>query len=115
MGAGQGDDGFDAAAKNESISERSYYIGSGGIVNHLVVERPNHSYSPGAVIEAQYRKLNGMISQCSPCRCVQNAEMLEQWEWVGDWIDKMPDETSHSLCESCWAYYYIYLSSRRVV
>jgi hypothetical protein len=78
------------------------------VVNSLVraqphdpVERPPHE-----PIEALYLQKTGLITQCSNCRRTLRASAPECWDWVPAWVEKMPENTSHSICKICFEYYY---------
>ncbi len=77
------------------------------IVNSLVKEQPHDADARPSCLPARhlYTKETGFISQCSNCRRVQRASE-DVWDWVPAWIKNMPDNTSHSLCQLCFEYYY---------
>lgn len=78
------------------------------IINSLKVYHP-HLYDSAASAgadESSYRNEHGFITQCSHCRRVQRPENPEQWDWVAEWVSRIPPNTSHSLCRPCFDYYF---------
>lgn len=77
------------------------------IINRLVTEEPmeNRSRLVAAPNEERFRDKHGLIEQCSFCRCVKPVEKGKSWEWVKEWVIKIPEKTSHSLCPPCFDYY----------
>ncbi|MEP6781107.1 MAG: hypothetical protein ABJC26_14525 [Gemmatimonadaceae bacterium] len=78
------------------------------IVNSLVVERPQDpTERPAHVGDAtHYLRPNGTMLQCAHCRRMQSAENPARWDWVPEWVEQSPPNTSHGICEVCAAYYY---------
>jgi hypothetical protein len=78
------------------------------VVNSLIVE---HSHDPAErhpqnPEESAYRDIHGLIHQCAHCRRVQNLLTKEQWDWVPEWVERVPSVTSHTFCPTCFGYYY---------
>lgn len=78
------------------------------VVNRLIVEDA-HKLKAEDPDRNRYVNSKGLIVQCSHCRCVQRQGMEHQWDWVPDWVVHCPRETTHSLCSTCFAYYYGFL------
>lgn len=78
------------------------------IVNALVVERLHDptEREPRAADKSSYADQHGLIHQCCHCRRVQNQKIKNRWDWVPQWVDHVPRETSHTLCPLCLDYYY---------
>jgi len=78
------------------------------IVNSLVREQlfDGITRSPSPPIKMLYTQETGFITQCSNCRRVQRATQQDVWDWVPAWIEQMPENTSHSICDLCFEYYY---------
>ncbi|MBC7962985.1 MAG: hypothetical protein H7Y05_08580 [Steroidobacteraceae bacterium] len=78
------------------------------IVNSLVKEHPleTDSRTPCQPIRNLYTQETGFITQCSNCRRVQLATRQDVWDWVPAWVEQMPENTSHGLCQICFEYYY---------
>lgn len=78
------------------------------LVNSLVIERPHDpaERQPRAPDKADYADQHGLIHQCCHCRRVQNQEIGNRWDWVPQWVDHIPRDTTHSLCPFCLDYYY---------
>ncbi len=74
------------------------------VVNHLVVEQA-HGMPVADPDRERYLNRHGLIVQCSHCRCVQRQDVESQWDWVPAWVAHCPQQTTHSLCRPCFAYY----------
>jgi hypothetical protein len=77
-------------------------------VNTLIVEAP-HGDRKGkahAPDRAVYLSADGVIHQCSHCRKVERIADESRWDWVPDWVESPPPETSHGICPMCLNYYY---------
>jgi hypothetical protein len=75
------------------------------VVNSLVRELP-HDREVHEPLSALYRDDNGIIHQCCHCRRVRRLGSPEAWDWVPQWVSKIPPDTSHGLCSPCYGYYY---------
>jgi len=79
------------------------------VVHSLVHEKP-HSQAPSACLEDMYRDARGMIAQCSNCRRVRRAGTGEgigsQWDWVPEYVARMPPRITHGICPVCLDFYY---------
>jgi hypothetical protein len=77
------------------------------VVNSLKIEVPMSSQAGARPpVEDAYRQRNGLITQCSNCRRTQRADGTAVWDWIPDWVDDMPPDTSHSICETCFGHYW---------
>lgn len=78
------------------------------VVNSLVVEQRHdgEDRKPRKPLEHQYRDENGLITQCAHCRRVENVHVKDRWDWIPEWVERFPAETSHSFCPTCLAFYY---------
>ncbi len=87
-----------------SLRDRAGYI----VVNSLVVEAPHDpvSRAPHEADYSEYLDDRGLIVQCSHCRLTRHARSPERWDWVPEWVECSPANTSHGLCEMCFNYYY---------
>lgn len=78
------------------------------IVNTLMVKFPiemkNHTLYKAIV--NRYLQPTGFITQCSNCRYTQRNNEPENWDWVPSWINKMPNNMSHSICPLCFDYHW---------
>lgn len=54
---------------------------------------------------------HGLLHQCSYCRKVQRQNEQPQWQWVHEWAVQSPKNTSHSVCEACYGFYFSRLDS----
>lgn len=78
------------------------------IVNSLVVETVRNPTAktgmpPNA---AAYFDANGIVTQCSHCRRVQHLGEIDRWDWIRNWVDDFPRETSHGVCTPCFRFHY---------
>jgi hypothetical protein len=72
----------------------------------LRVERP-HSFPALPPIEAAYRDERGLIVMCCNCRRTRRlGTRPEVWDWIPDFVRRLPDAVSHGICKLCLAYYY---------
>lgn len=78
------------------------------VVNRLIVESV-HRLQAESPERALYINRHHLIVQCSHCRCVQRQDGEDQWVWIPEWVAECPPETTHSLCKTCFAYYYGFL------
>ena len=89
----------------------TYRLGDGEgllVVNSLLVERP-HGPADGRVAgddKRTYVQADGSVRQCSHCRRIEHASQPNRWDWIPEWVDRFPRETSHTLCSFCLDYYY---------
>lgn len=78
------------------------------VINHLLVENV-HSLEAEGSGRKRYLSEHNLIVQCSHCRCVRRQDVEDQWDWVPEWVADCPKETTHSLCKTCFVYYYGFL------
>jgi hypothetical protein len=57
---------------------------------------------------SNYLQSTGFINQCSNCRHCQRVGQEEIWEWILEWVERKPDNLSHSICPTCFDYYWKY-------
>lgn len=53
-----------------------------------------------------YLQDTGFINQCSNCRRTQSSKNTNFWDWVPNYIIKMPNNISHTICPICFDYYW---------
>lgn len=77
------------------------------VINTLVDSRPhdNRTRVPQLPDRSLYETSDGMIVQCAHCRLVRRADQ-SRWDWVPAWIEQVPSDTSHGVCEVCLEYYF---------
>lgn len=68
---------------------------------HDAAERP--ARAPDA---AAYRNAEGALVQCSHCRRIRRNAEQECWDWVPEWVARVPRVTRHGLCSICLNHYY---------
>lgn len=86
--------------------------GEGLIVIHsLKVNLPmdQTNRKPHAAIAKNYLQSTGFITQCSNCRKFQRLDNQEIWDWIPEWVESMPENVSHSICPTCYDYYWKYI------
>ncbi|NQU38585.1 MAG: hypothetical protein HQ523_01395 [Lentisphaerae bacterium] len=54
----------------------------------------------------KYMGQNGLITQCANCRRVQRLSPETLWDWVPDWVRRMPMNTTGGLCPICYDFYW---------
>ena len=73
----------------------------------LRIERPHAASEAEAPPDTTtYFDANGILHQCSHCRRVQNLVAEGAWDWVPEWVEEIPRNTSHTICPPCFEYYY---------
>jgi hypothetical protein len=77
------------------------------VVNSLLVEAPYHPDAEAPPLNHDYRDEHGLIYQCAHCRRVRRDADGRHWDWVPEWVTRSPRDTSHSLCHTCYAHYYV--------
>ena len=78
------------------------------MINSLKVERPME-IAPGEAqspIPESYVQDTGLITQCSNCRRTLRNDKSSLWDWVPEWVAQSPANTSHSICSTCYDYYW---------
>ena len=73
-------------------------------INSVRVETPHETpaFEPGKA----YVDGNGLIIQCVHCRRVKNQQVDNRWDRVPALVARPAKNTSHSLCDVCFGYYY---------
>lgn len=78
-------------------------------VHALVVECP-HDPDERIPRDPDTRELmddDGLIHQCAHCRRVKNLTQPHRWDWVPRWVERVPRQSSHTLCHFCLQQYYL--------
>jgi hypothetical protein len=77
-------------------------------VHSLVVERPHDPVDrpPQPAEEDVYLDGDGFLRQCCHCRRMRRSSDHHQWDWVPQWVERQPQNTSHTICPICLACYY---------
>ncbi len=78
------------------------------VVNSPILARPHDpatrpAHDPDVKI---YADVHGMIHQCAHCRRIENISVKGRWDWVPEWVKRIPPRTSHTLCNYCYEIYY---------
>ena len=77
------------------------------IINSLKVEGPmDLDPRSGSELESAYRQTSGLVSQCSNCRRTLRNDGSDCWDWVPPWIAETPVYVSHTICPTCFEYYW---------
>ncbi|MEY2784061.1 MAG: hypothetical protein RL277_265 [Planctomycetota bacterium] len=77
----------------------------GLLITHTRLEqRPHDKTTVRAPVDATpWKDPHGLIQQCSHCRRVRRAGEAEEWDWVPQWIERVPETATGSLCPPCIA------------
>ena len=79
------------------------------IINSLMVERPIKGEKKMTYDGIQiYNQPDGTITQCSNCRHCQRSDNSLEWDWVPEYVRNMPQNVSHSICPTCFDYFWKY-------
>ncbi len=77
------------------------------VINSIRVDRPHSDDRVAqAPIEERYTDANGLILQCSFCRCVQRVKEPGHWDWVPAWVENEPENATGGLCHPCHEKYF---------
>ena len=79
------------------------------IINTLTIHKPMNEIERESLKVLDNRYVNastGFITQCCNCRCTQQAEEPEIWDWIPEWVKKIPNNCSHSICPICFDYFW---------
>lgn len=78
------------------------------IVGDTMLERPHDPVArpASAAVDARYRGADGIIVQCGHCVRVRRVSDVERWDWVPGFVERIPDNVSHSLCPVCLEYFF---------
>ncbi|MBN2704936.1 MAG: hypothetical protein JXR89_00680 [Deltaproteobacteria bacterium] len=78
------------------------------LVNALIIEEPHSRIAlyPDAEEQLGYYDNHGYAHQCCHCRKTQSMTDRKRWDWIPDWVEHPPRNTSHGLCPVCFNYYY---------
>lgn len=78
------------------------------VVNSLHEERPIAAAELAGLpaVAKTYANPHGLITMCSHCRRTARADGSDVWDWVPDYLNRMPKSISHGLCAVCMALYY---------
>ena len=84
------------------------------IINSLKVQIPMEETGRQAhdAIEAHYTQPSGFIVQCTNCRQTLRADDSQAWDWVPEWVEQMPDKCNHTICPTCFDYYWKYRKTK---
>lgn len=86
-------------------------LGEGLIVIHslkvnIPMDQTNRKPLPSDT--NKYVQSNGLITQCSNCRKCKRVAQEEVWDWIPEWVERIPKNASHSICPTCYDYYWKY-------
>jgi len=85
------------------------HSGDGLLVVNSLVRQSLHDPAVRPCREAKeetYTEESGRIVQCTHCRRTKRLDSTDTWDWVPDWVKRVPEQVSHSLCPVCRDYYY---------
>lgn len=80
------------------------------VVNSLVNQQPHSAEmrAPFPPNKTQYTGANGLIIQCCHCRRTQRVSPPDVWDWVPEWVNQMPLNSTSGLCPVCYDYYWVH-------
>lgn len=89
----------------------AYPLGDGAgllVVHARLVEHPHDldARPPHPPDWSIYPDKQDIITQCSHCRRTRNPQQEGRWDWVPAWVEQIPTNVSHGLCQMCLIYYY---------
>ncbi len=113
---------FEAARTTSVAVEHDYECSSGAVfrrfrmrvmpcerdillVVHSLLRESPRACSTDPAPDFLYRNQDGLIVQCSHCRCVRRARTTA-WELVPAYVERAAPGLVHGLCTVCRAYYY---------
>jgi len=77
------------------------------VTNPLIFQRSHRNATkPDA---DRYIQSNGLVVMCAHCRCSRRADVLDQWDFVPDYLELKGEASlmvSHGFCPICHAYFY---------
>ncbi len=84
---------------------RSVGQGAGLLVLHTRLQQRPHEPGLGRepIDATAWQDEHGLIHQCVHCRRVRRAGADEVWDWVPQWVERVPDNATGSLCPPCIA------------
>lgn len=86
---------------------RILWLPAGGYLldYQLLAELP-HDGADAVRDPIDYRPPGGMFVQCAHCRRMKRPRPPEAWDWVPSHVRSPPRNTTHALCETCFAFFY---------
>ncbi len=85
--------------------------GAAGLLSvHSLVIECSHDPSERIPRDPDTRELmdgDGLIHQCTHCRRVKHQTEPDRWDWVPAWVERVPRQSSHTLCHFCLQQYYV--------
>lgn len=98
-----------SARRHRRMRMRVYPLAPEGwlVVNAIVAESDHPGPASPPSIPG-YVDAHGLVVMCAHCRRVRRVDRAdgERWDWVPEWVARMPERTSHSLCGPCLAHHY---------
>lgn len=83
--------------------------GQGVLIVNNLLRQCDHSEIGTISHEASisnYSQPDGMIYQCCVCRKIRHARNWSRWDWVPEWVEEIPANTSHVVCGMCVQFYF---------
>ncbi len=82
------------------------------VIHSLRVERP-HDRPSVPPDDARYRSPAGFIVMCCHCRRTKKNVEPSTWDWVPDYVARVPPQVSSGICPTCYAYFYPEIYAQR--
>jgi len=79
--------------------------GQGLLMIHSLRRESAHDRLPPS-LRGEYRDKDGFVHQCAHCRRTRRCDDHRVWDWIPDFVRTPQLNTSHGLCDVCYAYYY---------
>ena len=79
---------------------------SGGIlILNRLLEAHEHERPPHEANDERYVAPAGSVFMCAHCRHTRHV-IEGSWEWVPEYVERLPAGVTHTLCQSCAKYHY---------
>lgn len=78
------------------------FVGSGYLIRNVLVK---DTLAPPSEADGQFADYGRVITMCGHCRRVKN-KRTNDWQWVPEFIEKVPAEFRSHLCPPCCVHHY---------
>ncbi len=77
-------------------------LGSGFLIRNVTIK---DTLSPPSEANGNLADYGPVITMCCHCRHVENKQ-VNVWQWVPEFLEKLPAEFRTRLCPACYSYHY---------
>ena len=77
-------------------------IGPGFLIRNVLEK---DSLAPPSEAGGNFADYGPVITMCGHCRRVEN-KRTNLWQWVSEFVERIPVEFRSRLCPACWTYHY---------